>query len=87
LRQANLFAVDDDVAAFNGHGALEATMNAVVLQHVGQIVRLQQVVDGHDFDVLEVLNGRTQHIAPMRPKPLMPILMVMTILSESLNKG
>jgi hypothetical protein len=37
-------------------GALEAAVHAVVLQHVGQIVGLQQVVDGHDLDVREVLD-------------------------------
>jgi hypothetical protein len=56
LRQADLLAVDDQGVAFDADGALEAAVDAVVLQHVGQIVGLQQVVDGHDLDVREVLD-------------------------------
>src|SRR5690606_41083685 len=45
--------------------ALEAAVHGVVLQHVGQVVRVQQVVDGDDLDVVaEVLHRRTQHVAP-----------------------
>src|SRR5690606_6282129 len=37
----------------------------VVAQHVGQVVRLQQVVDCDDLDVIaEVLHRRAQHVAP-----------------------
>ena len=38
-------------------------MHAVVLEHVRQVVGLQQVVDANDFDVAEVLNSRAQHVA------------------------
>jgi hypothetical protein len=38
-------------------------MHRVVLEHIGQVVRLEQVVDGNDLDVAEVLHGGAQHIA------------------------
>src|SRR3546814_3486262 len=45
--------------------ALEAAVHGVVLQHVGQVVRFQQVVDGDDLDVAaEILHRRAQHVAP-----------------------
>src|SRR3546814_1885010 len=47
------------------HLALEAAVHGVVLQHVGQVVRFQQVVDGDDLDVAaEILHRRAQHVAP-----------------------
>src|SRR3546814_139339 len=65
LGQADLPAVDDDVAAVDLHLALEAAVHGVVLQHVGQVVRFQQVVDGDDLDVAaEILHRRAQHVAP-----------------------
>ena len=63
LRQADFFAVDDEHVALDRHGALEAAMHRVVLQHVRQVVRLQQVVDAHDFDVAEVLHRSAKHHA------------------------
>ena len=64
LGQADLLAVDDQGVAFDLHVALEAAVHGVVAQHVGQVVRLQQVVDGDDLDVVaEVLHGRAQHVA------------------------
>jgi hypothetical protein len=51
LRQADLLAVDDERVAVHRHVALEAAVHAVVLQHVGQVVGLEQVVDADDFDV------------------------------------
>ena len=44
--------------------ALEAAVHAVVLQHVGQVVGLQQVVDADDLDVVsEVLHRSAEHHA------------------------
>ena len=63
LRQADLLAVDDQRAAFDLHVALEAAVHRVVLQHVGQVIRLQQIVDRDDLDVAEVLHGGAQHVA------------------------
>ena len=62
--QTNLFAVDDQVVAFNRDVALEAPMHRVKLQHVSQVLWLQQVIDAHHFNVFEVLDGRTKHHAP-----------------------
>src|SRR5690606_17235936 len=41
----------------------EAAVHAVVLEHVGQALGLQQVVDGNDLDVREVLDRAAQHVA------------------------
>jgi hypothetical protein len=39
-------------------------MDRVVLEHVGQVIRLEQIVDADDLDVVaEILDCRTQHIA------------------------
>ena len=63
LRQADFFAVDDQVVAFHRDLALEAPVHAVVLEHVSQVVGLEQVVDAHDFDVAEVLHRSAKHHA------------------------
>ncbi len=44
--------------------AVEAAVHRVVLEHVGQVVGLEQVVDGDHFNVLEVGHGGTEHHAP-----------------------
>ena len=51
LREADAPAVDDQRAAIDTDIALEAAVHAVVLQHVGQVVGLKQVVDGHHLNV------------------------------------
>jgi len=63
LRQADGLAVDDQVGALHRDLALETAVHAVVLEHVGQVVGLEQVVDAHDFDVAEVLHGSAEHHA------------------------
>jgi hypothetical protein len=51
-------------------------VHGVVLQHVGQVVRLQQVVDADDLDVVaKFCTAERSTLRPMRPKPLMPTLM------------
>jgi hypothetical protein len=40
--------------AFDGDIALEVAVHRVVLEHVGQVVGLQQVVDADDLDVREL---------------------------------
>ncbi|KAG1240507.1 hypothetical protein G6F68_017593 [Rhizopus microsporus] len=65
LGQADLLAVDQQVVALHRHIGLEAAVHGVVLEHVRQVVRLQQIVDGHDFDVVaEVQHRRAQDVAP-----------------------
>jgi len=63
LREADLLAVHHEGVALHTDRALEAAVHAVVLQHIGQVLGLQQVVDGNDFDVREVLDCRAQHVA------------------------
>ena len=64
--QAYLFAVDHEVFAVHSHGALEAAVHRVILQHVSQVVGLEQVVDRNDFDVFEfgfLRDGAKHHAA------------------------
>ena len=62
--QTDLLAIDDQGVALDGHIALEAAMHAVVLEHVGQVVGLEQVVDGNDLHVLgKVLHRCAEHHA------------------------
>ena len=76
--QADALAVDDQRVAVDRDVALEAAVHAVVLQHVGQVVGLEQVVDADDLDVVgKFCTAARNTMRPMRPKPLMPTLMVM----------
>jgi hypothetical protein len=69
--QADLVAIDDQGGAVHFDGALEAAVHRVVLEHVGQVVRLQQIVDGDDLDVaVEILHRRTQDVAADAPEPV-----------------
>jgi len=54
--QANLLAVHNQGVAFDGNFALELAVHGIVLEHVSEVVRLEQVIDTHDFDVVEVLD-------------------------------
>jgi hypothetical protein len=62
--QADLLAVDDQRAAVDRDVALEAAVHRVVLQHVSEVVGLEQVVDADHLDVLEVLHRGAEHHAP-----------------------
>ena len=57
LGEANFFAIDDQRIAFNRNLALEAAMHRVVLKHVGQVLRLQQIVDADDLNIAKTLHG------------------------------
>ncbi|OIQ67231.1 hypothetical protein GALL_511920 [mine drainage metagenome] len=64
--EADLFAIDHQMVAFDRDGALEAAMHRVVLQHVGEIVGFEQVVDGDDFKIAEfgfLRHGTERHTA------------------------
>ena len=65
LRQADLLAVDDEGAALDADlAALEVAVHRVVLEHVGEVVGLQKVVDADDLDVGgEVLDGGAKDVA------------------------
>jgi len=59
--QADGLAVDNQVLAVDGDIALEVAVHGVVLEHVSQIVGIQQVVDTHDLDVVsEILRDRAE---------------------------
>jgi hypothetical protein len=61
--QADLLAVDDQRVAVDRDLAVEAAVHRVVLEHVGQVVGLEQVVDADDLDVLEVADRCAEHHA------------------------
>ena len=61
--QANLFAIDHERVAIHADRTFEATMHAVVLQHVGQVIGFEQIVDAHDLDVRKVLHRSAKHHA------------------------
>ena len=50
--QTDLLTVYYKVAVLYGHLVVEAAVNGVILQHVGQILGIQQVVDTYDLNVI-----------------------------------
>ena len=55
--EADLLAIDDHVVALDFDVVVEDAVNGVILQHVGEIVRIEKVVDSDDFDVFaEILD-------------------------------
>ncbi len=50
---ADRFAVHDQVAALSLYLAIEQTVHGIVLEHVGQVVRVKQVIDANNLHVLE----------------------------------
>ena len=52
---------------------VEAAVDRVVLEQVGEVVGRHEVVDADELDV-RVLQRRAEERRPMRPKPLMPTL-------------
>lgn len=75
--QADGLAVDHQAAALDLHIALEAAVHRVVLQHVGQVFRIQQVVDADHFQLGKSLAIARNTMRPIRPKPLIPTLIAM----------
>ena len=62
--EADLLAVDDEEVAVDRDVVVEDAVHGVVLQHVREVVRVEQVVDADDFDVIrEVFDGGTEHHA------------------------
>ena len=45
-------------------------MDGIVLQHVGEVLGVEQVVDADDFDVIEVLDGGAEDHAADAAKPV-----------------
>ena len=60
----DLVAVNDHVVALDLDVVVEDAVNRVVLQHIGQVFGIQQVVDADNRDVLgEVLDGGAENHA------------------------
>jgi hypothetical protein len=58
----DLVAVYDEVVAFHFDIVVELAMYGVVLEHVSEIIGIEQVVDTYDHDVLrEVLHGSAEN--------------------------
>ena len=61
--QADFPAVDDKRAALDGDGALEASVHGIVLETVGEVVGLEQVVNADHFDVGKIAHRGAKHHA------------------------
>ena len=63
-READLLAVDDHGRTLDLDVVLERAVDGVELQHVGEVVGVEEVVDADDLDVVrEVLNRRAENHA------------------------
>ena len=59
--EADFVAVDDQAAVLDRDFPVEATVDGVVFEHVGEILGFEQVVDADHLDVFaEVLDGRAE---------------------------
>jgi hypothetical protein len=70
--QADLLAVDHQMAAVDRDAAVETAVDRVVLQHVRHVVRVEQIVDRDDLDVAELrfLRHGTEHHAADAAEPV-----------------
>src|SRR5690606_15678661 len=50
--------------------ALEASVHGIMLQHVSQIIRLQQIIDRHHLNIREILERSTESHAADTPEPV-----------------
>ena len=58
----NLVAIDDEEVAFERHVVVELAVHGVVLEHVGEVVNVEKVVDTDNLDVVcEVFHGGAEH--------------------------
>ena len=58
--EANSLAVDHQIVALDRNITVEVAMHGIVLEHVGQIICFQQIVDTDYFDIAEVLGDGTE---------------------------
>ena len=65
--QADLVAVDDEVVALDRDVGLELAVDRIILQHVGEILGIEQVVDADDLDVLAEILDRSPEDHPADP--------------------
>ena len=59
--QANFFAIHDQRVAVHRDLTFEAAMHGIVRQHIGEVIRLEQVVNRNDLDVFEILYCCAEH--------------------------
>ena len=58
----NLVAIDNEEVAFERHFVVELAVHRVVLEHVGEVVNVEKVVDTDNLDVVcEVFHGGAEH--------------------------
>ncbi|RNC37429.1 ribosomal protein L35a, partial [Trypanosoma cruzi] len=60
---ADLLAVDDKSTFPHLHHAAVATVRGVILQHVRHVIRVQQIVNANNLNVVAVLRGAEDHSA------------------------
>ena len=55
-RQADLVAIDDEIVPLDLDVFVKTAVHRVILQHVSQIIRIEEVVDADDLNVAEALD-------------------------------
>ncbi|OPY79744.1 MAG: hypothetical protein A4E70_02018 [Syntrophus sp. PtaU1.Bin005] len=50
-RDANRLAIDHQLAVLYIHGSLEPAVYRVIPEHIGHVIRIEQIVDPHNFNV------------------------------------
>ena len=64
LGQTDLLAIYNQIVTVHRHIGVKFAVHRVILQHVSQVIRFQQVVDAHYLNVVaEILDRRAEHIA------------------------
>ena len=63
LAQTNSLAIHHQLTVVYGDLSFEASMHAVVGEHVGQVVGLEQIIDADHLNVVEILYRGTEHHA------------------------
>jgi hypothetical protein len=59
--RADFLPVDNENTILDRNVALEASVNGVVLQHVGEVVDVEQIVDRHNLNVFALCCGTENH--------------------------
>ena len=68
--EADGLAVDVHRVALDLDVVVELAVDGIVLQHVGEVLGVEQVVDADDLDVVEVLDGGAEDHAPDAAEPV-----------------
>ena len=62
--ETDTVAIDNHGVALDGDVSLELPVYGIVLEHVGQILGIQKVIDPHDLDIFEIFHHGTENHAP-----------------------